>query len=61
VGEDDKDHYHGILSENLDDFYQAKFEHGEVRPGWSFQIWALERVADIKPFGSKGCHTTLRP
>jgi hypothetical protein len=61
MSEDDAAYYRGILN-NTDDFYNAKYdEHGNVRPGWSNAEWTLERVAGIPRFGTRNCHTALRP
>jgi hypothetical protein len=61
MGEDDSRYYRDILNRKDDPFYEAKFdEHGDVRPGWSYTDWTLDRVAGIPRFGSKNCHTVLR-
>jgi hypothetical protein len=37
----------------IDDFYAAKFDDdGNVRPGWNFNAWILDRSADIPKTGS---------
>jgi hypothetical protein len=58
MSDDDIAYYRDILN-NRDAFYEAKYQHGEVRPGWSFALWTMDRVKDIKPFGSRGCRTAL--
>jgi hypothetical protein len=60
MSDEDIAYYRGILN-NTDDFYQAKYdEHGDVRSGWSNAKWTLDRVADIRRFGTRNCHTALR-
>lgn len=43
-----------------DAFYAAKFLNGEVVPGWSFEKYMLDRVADIPRCGTRNCHSVLR-
>jgi len=38
--------------------FLAKFdERGNVIPGWSMRAWQEERWHDVKPFGTRGCHS----
>jgi len=53
---DDTEHYRQTLAANADEYYQAKFQDGEVIAGWSFTRWTLERTAAWGKRSTKGCH-----
>jgi hypothetical protein len=47
-----------LFPEDQELFYD-KFSSvtGDVVDDWSFAKWTFDRVADIKPFGTKACNT----
>lgn len=43
-------------------FYLAKYDdQGNVRDGWSYTEWVTFWWSAVKPFGTRGCHTTTKP
>jgi hypothetical protein len=46
------------LVAEIDPFWAGKFENGEMRPGWNYVQWTLDRCADIPRFPTANCNTT---
>ena len=56
MNDEDLEWYRQLLGTNTDEFYQAKFRHGEVIADWSYARWTLERTAAWVKRPSKGCN-----